>query len=62
MSGNAVANPVNAAWYWKTTGCPRFGTRNIFWYTLVDANTAQTDISFSLTPLNSNQPYFSLQC
>ncbi|RYP38958.1 hypothetical protein DL768_010741 [Monosporascus sp. mg162] len=59
---DAVANVANAQRYWKTVGCPTFGKRNIWWYTLVDANTAQTDISFGITPLNNAKPVFDLTC
>ncbi|KAK7957771.1 glycoside hydrolase family 17 protein [Apiospora saccharicola] len=61
-SGAAVANLDNARRYWREVGCRLFGSRNTFWYTLKDANTAQTDISFAVTPLNSNTPYFDLTC
>ena len=52
----------NAQRYWKTVGCPTFGTRNMWWYTLVDANTAQTDISFGVTTLDNPRPVFDLNC
>ncbi|KAK8043136.1 glycoside hydrolase family 17 protein [Apiospora phragmitis] len=58
----AVANLDNARRYWHDVGCPLFGSRNTFWYTLKDANTAQTDISFAVTPLENNTPYFDLTC
>ncbi|KAK6827297.1 glycoside hydrolase family 17 protein [Apiospora arundinis] len=61
-SGAAVANLSNARRYWHDIGCPLFGSRNTFWYTLKDANTAQTDISFAVTPLENNTPYFDLRC
>ncbi|KAK8104988.1 glycoside hydrolase family 17 protein [Apiospora kogelbergensis] len=61
-SGAAVANLDNAQRYWHDIGCPLFGSRNTFWYTLKDANTAQTDISFAVTPLENNTPYFDLRC
>lgn len=59
---DAVASVENAQRYWKAVGCPTFGTRNMWWYTLVDANTAQTDIAFGLTPLSSATPFFDLAC
>ncbi|KAK8128971.1 glycoside hydrolase family 17 protein [Apiospora sp. TS-2023a] len=61
-SGAAVANLDNARRYWREVGCRLFGSRNTFWYTLKDANTAQTDISFAVTPLGSSTPYFDLAC
>ncbi|KAK7748427.1 hypothetical protein SLS62_008583 [Diatrype stigma] len=59
---DAVASVQNAQAYWKAVGCPTFGTRNMWWYTLVDANTAQTDISFGVTPPESATPVFDLAC
>lgn len=61
-SGAAEASLDNAKRYWKETGCSLFGHRNVFWYTLKDANTAQTDLSFAITPLTSGTPYFDLTC
>ncbi|CAJ2501423.1 Uu.00g042760.m01.CDS01 [Anthostomella pinea] len=62
MQRDAVASVENAKNYWETVGCSLFGKRNTFWYTLVDANTAQSDISFALTPLDSATPKFDLAC
>jgi glucan endo-1,3-beta-D-glucosidase len=39
-----------------------FGKRNTFWYTLKDANTAQTDLSFAITPPESGVPLYDLTC
>ncbi|KAH8723020.1 glucan 1,3-beta-glucosidase-like protein [Phaeosphaeriaceae sp. PMI808] len=61
-SGAAVASLDNARRYWKDVGCSLFSTRNTFWYTLKDANVAQTDLSFAITPLQSNTPFFDLSC
>ncbi|KAK9774392.1 putative Glucan 1,3-beta-glucosidase-like protein [Seiridium cardinale] len=61
-SGAAVANVDNAKRYWDEVGCPNFGARNTWWYTLKDSNTAQTDISFGITPLENNTPLFDLTC
>lgn len=61
-SRDAVASLENSRRYYKDVGCSLFGTRNTFWYTLKDANAAQTDLSFALTPLESNTPYFDLAC
>ncbi|KAI0016074.1 glycoside hydrolase family 17 protein [Xylariomycetidae sp. FL0641] len=58
----AIASVGNAKTYWDSVGCSLFGQRNAFWYTLVDANTAQTDISFALTPLDSDTPKYDLTC
>lgn len=61
-SGAAVASVDNARRYWREVGCTLFGSRNVFWYTLKDANTAQTDISFAITPAENNTPFFDLTC
>lgn len=61
-SGAAVASLDNARRYWKDVGCSLFSTRNTFWYTLKDANVAQTDLSFAITPLENNTPFFDLSC
>jgi len=61
-SGAAVASIDNARRYWTEVGCPQFGFRNVFWYTLVDANVDQSSISFGITPLNSANPFYSLAC
>ncbi|KAF6792710.1 hypothetical protein CSOJ01_14089 [Colletotrichum sojae] len=47
QQGAAVASVDNARTYWSQVGCALFGQRNVWWYTLLDANTAQTDISNS---------------
>ncbi|EFQ34222.1 GPI-anchored cell wall beta-1,3-endoglucanase EglC [Colletotrichum graminicola] len=62
QQGAAVASVDNARRYWSQVGCALFGQRNVWWYTLVDANTAQTDISFGVTPVGSRQPVFDLTC
>ncbi|KAI8624674.1 glycoside hydrolase family 17 protein [Xylariaceae sp. FL1651] len=59
---DAVASVDNAKTYWDTVGCSLFGQRNTFWYTLIDANTAQVDLSFAITPLESSIPKFDLAC
>lgn len=60
--GQAVANVENAHAYYSKVGCALFGQRNTFWYTLKDANTAQTEISFGITPVDSATPVFDLSC
>lgn len=61
-SGSAVASLENSKRYYKEVGCSLFGQRTTFWYTLKDANSAQTDLSFALTPLENNTPFFDLSC
>ena len=63
-SGNAVASVANAQKYWRSVGCNLlFGKRNAFWYTLYDANSAQTELSFSVvnTDVNAGDK-FDLKC
>lgn len=60
--GSAIASLENSKRYWDEVGCSLFGSRTVFWYTLKDANTAQTDLSFAITPLQNNTPYFDLRC
>ena len=63
-SGSAVANPQNAKTYWNQVGCGElFGKRNVWWYTLYDANTAQTDITFAVVnPDRAQGQKFNLAC
>jgi len=61
-SGQGVASTENSQRYWKEVGCSLFGSRTTFWYTLKDANAAQTDLSFAITPLENNTPFFDLSC
>jgi hypothetical protein len=61
-SGSATASLENSKRYWDEVGCSLFGTRNTFWYTLKDANAAQTDLSFAITPKENNTPFFDLTC
>ncbi|KAK3703775.1 hypothetical protein LTR37_014221 [Vermiconidia calcicola] len=62
-SGNAVANAKNSKKYWNQVGCELFGNRNTFWYTLYDANTAQTSLSFAVVfPDAAQGSKFNLQC
>jgi glucan endo-1,3-beta-D-glucosidase len=62
VSGSAVASVENSQRYYKEVGCQLFNSRTTFWYTLKDANSAQTDLSFALTPLENNTPFFDLTC
>lgn len=62
-SGSAVANAANAKTYWNQIGCGRlFGQRNVWWYTLLDGNTAQTDISFGVVRPGNGGQRFNLAC
>ncbi|XP_014551750.1 glycoside hydrolase family 17 protein [Bipolaris victoriae FI3] len=62
VSRDAIASLGNMKRYWKEVGCSLFGVRTTFWYTLKDANAGQTDLSFAITPLQNNTPYFDLTC
>ncbi|KAI1209081.1 glycoside hydrolase family 17 protein [Annulohypoxylon truncatum] len=59
---DAVASVDNTKGYYSQIGCALFGQRNTFWYTLVDSNMTQTNISFALTPIDSAAPKFDLTC
>ncbi|KAI1452354.1 glycoside hydrolase family 17 protein [Annulohypoxylon moriforme] len=59
---DAVASLDNAKSYYSQIGCALFGQRTTFWYTLVDSNMTQADISFALTPIDSATPKFNLTC
>ncbi|KEF54485.1 murein transglycosylase [Exophiala aquamarina CBS 119918] len=64
-SNLAVASVENAQTYWSSVGCGLFGQRNIWWYTLSDANTAQTEISFGVAGAGnppSTTPIYDLSC
>lgn len=62
-SNLAVANVANAQRYYSEVGCSLFGARNTWWYTLSDANTAQTEISFGIAGNPpSTTPVFQLTC
>ncbi|KAI2640677.1 glycoside hydrolase family 17 protein [Hypomontagnella submonticulosa] len=62
QKGDAVASLDNSKTYYSQVGCALFDQRTAFWYTLVDANADQTDISFALTPINDATPKFDLTC
>lgn len=63
-SGSAVASPQNAKTYWNQVGCGElFGKRNVWWYTLYSANSAQTDITFAVVnPDRAQGQKFNLAC
>ena len=60
-SGDAVASAANAKKYWTQVGCQLFGNMNTFWYTLYDADTSQTDLSFSVVK-PAGGSVFNLKC
>jgi len=51
----------DAETYWKDVGCSLFGKRNVFWYTLRDANPANK-VKFAITDNLSTKPRFDLSC
>jgi glucan endo-1,3-beta-D-glucosidase len=62
-AGQAVPSVQNSEKYWKSVGCTLFHQRNVFWYTLKDANVAQTEMSFAITPNGwGTSPIFDLTC
>jgi len=59
--GAATSSVDNAATYWKDVGCALFGKRNVFWYTLRDANPANK-VKFAVTDNLSTKPRYDLSC
>lgn len=59
--GAAQSTVDNAATYWKEVGCALFGKRNVFWYTLRDANPAN-EVKFAISDNLSTKPRFDLSC
>lgn len=59
--GAADATLDNAAKYWKEVGCALFGKKNVFWYTLRDANPAN-EVKFAITDNLSTKARFDLSC
>jgi glucan endo-1,3-beta-D-glucosidase len=59
--GSAAATVDNAGKYWKDVGCALFGKKNVFWYTLRDANVANK-VKFAITENLSTKPRYDLSC
>lgn len=59
--GNGKATVDNAEKYWKTVGCALFGKKNVFWYTLRDANP-ENEVKFAITNDLSTTPRYDLSC
>jgi glucan endo-1,3-beta-D-glucosidase len=59
--GAAKSTIDNAETYWKDVGCSLFGKKNVFWYTLRDANPANK-VKFAVTDNLSTTPRFNLTC
>ncbi|KAJ4318148.1 hypothetical protein N0V94_004584 [Neodidymelliopsis sp. IMI 364377] len=59
--GAADATVNNAGEYWQEVGCKLFGKRNVFWYTLRDANP-DNEVKFAITDNLSTTPRFNLTC
>lgn len=59
--GAAQATLSNAGKYWKDVGCALFGKKNVFWYTLRDANP-ENKVKFAITDKLSTKPRFDLSC
>ncbi|KAG9247015.1 glycoside hydrolase superfamily [Calycina marina] len=64
QSAAAVASTTNAKSYWDTVGCSLFGQTDVYWYTLVDANTdTATQPAFGIVGTTlSTKPLFDLTC
>ncbi|KAH8592109.1 glycoside hydrolase superfamily [Bisporella sp. PMI_857] len=63
-SAKAEASTKNAKTYWDEVGCSLFGNTDVYWYTLVDANTditSQPQFGIVGTTLNTT-PLFNLTC
>ncbi|KAJ4335272.1 hypothetical protein N0V95_008945 [Ascochyta clinopodiicola] len=59
--GAADATVDNAGEYWQDVGCKLFGKRNVFWYTLRDANP-DNEVKFAITDNLSTTPRYNLTC
>ncbi|OAL45324.1 GPI-anchored cell wall beta-1,3-endoglucanase EglC [Pyrenochaeta sp. DS3sAY3a] len=59
--GAASATVDNAETYWQEVGCALFGRKNVFWYTLRDANP-DNEVKFAITDNLSTTPRFNLTC
>ncbi|KAJ8114353.1 hypothetical protein OPT61_g3748 [Boeremia exigua] len=59
--GDAESSVNNAATYWRDVGCRLFGRRNVFWYTLRDANP-ENEVKFAITDNLSTTPRFNMTC
>lgn len=59
--GKGEASVDNAEKYWKTVGCALFGKKNVFWYTLRDANP-ENEVKFAITDDLSTTPRYDLSC
>ncbi|KAG9194921.1 glucan endo-1,3-beta-D-glucosidase [Alternaria panax] len=59
--GAAESTVDNAGTYWQDVGCLLFGRRNVFWYTLRDANP-ENEVKFAVTDKLSTTPRFNLTC
>ncbi|KAL6710257.1 hypothetical protein ACN47E_009203 [Coniothyrium glycines] len=59
--GAAEATVSNAGKYWQEVGCAIFGKKNVFWYTLRDANPAN-EVKFAITDDLSTTPRYNLTC
>lgn len=59
--GAADASVDNAGKYWKEVGCALFGRKNVFWYTLRDANP-ENEVKFAITDNLNTKPRYDLSC
>jgi glucan endo-1,3-beta-D-glucosidase len=59
--GAAKSTVDNAETYWKDVGCALFGKKNVFWYTLRDANP-ENKVKFAISDKLSTTPRFDISC
>jgi glucan endo-1,3-beta-D-glucosidase len=59
--GAADATVANAGQYWKEVGCALFGKKNVFWYTLRDANP-ENQVKFAISDNLNTKPRYDLSC
>lgn len=60
-TGAATSTMNDAGHYWQEVGCPWFGQRNIFWYTLQYANPSNK-VKFAITNDLSSILRFNTPC
>ncbi|USP78734.1 glycoside hydrolase family 17 protein [Curvularia clavata] len=59
--GAAKSSVDNLKTYWKTVGCALFNKKNVFWYTLRDANP-ENKVKFAISDNLSTTARFDLTC
>lgn len=63
QENEAVASTENAKTFWDEAGCPRFGSVNIWWYTLQDSAPTTPNPSFGVIGSTlTTTPLYDLSC